>query len=56
VDVRLISPGYFSAMHVPILKGRDFSGADVAGSLARCSSATRSLGVSGPMKTPSENI
>src|SRR5229473_2818694 len=30
VDVRLISPGYFSAMHVPILKGRDFSGADVA--------------------------
>jgi len=31
VDVRLISPGYFSAMHVPILKGRDFSGADVAG-------------------------
>jgi predicted permease len=31
VDVRLISPGYFSVMHVPILKGRDFSGADVAG-------------------------
>ncbi len=30
VDVRLISQGYFSAMHVPILKGRDFSGADVA--------------------------
>jgi putative ABC transport system permease protein len=31
VDVRLISPGYFSAMHIPILKGRDFSDADVAG-------------------------
>src|SRR2546430_230800 len=31
VDVRLISPGYARAMHVPILKGRDFSGADVAG-------------------------
>jgi putative ABC transport system permease protein len=31
VDVRLISPGYFSAMHVPVLKGRDFSDADAAG-------------------------
>jgi len=31
VDVRLISPGYVRAMHVPILRGRDFSDADSAG-------------------------
>jgi len=31
VDVRLISPGYLRAMHVPIVRGRDFSNADAAG-------------------------
>jgi predicted permease len=31
VDVRLISPGYLHAMHVPIIRGRDFSDADAAG-------------------------
>jgi predicted permease len=31
VDVRLISPGYLRAMHVPIIRGRDFSEADAAG-------------------------
>ena len=31
VDVRLISPGYMSALHVPILRGRDISAADIAG-------------------------
>jgi putative ABC transport system permease protein len=31
VDVRLISPGYMSALHVPILRGRDISDADSAG-------------------------
>ncbi|HET7893791.1 MAG TPA: ABC transporter permease [Candidatus Sulfotelmatobacter sp.] len=31
VDVRLTSPGYMSAMHIPILRGRDFDDADIAG-------------------------
>jgi predicted permease len=31
VDVRLISPGYMSALHIPILRGRDVSNTDVAG-------------------------
>jgi predicted permease len=31
VDVRLISPGYMSAMRIPIVRGRDFSDMDVAG-------------------------
>src|SRR6266404_1298381 len=31
VDVRLISPGYLRAMHVPIVRGRDLSEADAAG-------------------------
>jgi putative ABC transport system permease protein len=31
VDVRLISPGYLGAMHVPVIKGRDFQDADAAG-------------------------
>jgi putative ABC transport system permease protein len=31
VDIRLISPGYLHAMHVPIIRGRDFSDADAAG-------------------------
>jgi len=31
VDVRLISPGYMSALHIPILRGRDLSDTDVAG-------------------------
>ncbi|MDQ1405022.1 MAG: hypothetical protein QOG55_651 [Acidobacteriaceae bacterium] len=28
VDTRLISPGYFSVMHIPLHRGRDFSSAD----------------------------
>ena len=31
VDVRLTSPGYMSALHIPILRGRDFSEQDIAG-------------------------
>ncbi|HEY0701416.1 MAG TPA: ABC transporter permease [Candidatus Acidoferrales bacterium] len=31
VDVRMISPGYLSAMHVPLLEGRDIEDSDVAG-------------------------
>jgi predicted permease len=31
VDVRLISTGYMSAMRIPVLRGRDFSEADVLG-------------------------
>ncbi len=31
VDVRLVSAGYMSAMHVPVLRGRDFGDSDVAG-------------------------
>jgi len=31
VDVRLISPGYLKAMHVPVIRGRDLSDADSAG-------------------------
>jgi predicted permease len=31
VDVRLISTGYMSSLHIPILRGRDFSDADLAG-------------------------
>jgi predicted permease len=31
VDVRLISPGYISAMHIPLLSGRDFNTSDVEG-------------------------
>jgi predicted permease len=29
VDVRLISPGYLQAMHIPLLRGRDFGDQDV---------------------------
>ena len=31
VDVRLISPGYLQAMHIPLLRGRDFGDQDVNG-------------------------
>jgi predicted permease len=31
VDVRLTSPGYLSALHIPVLRGRDFSDTDRAG-------------------------
>jgi putative ABC transport system permease protein len=31
VDVRLISPGYLRAMHIPILRGRDLGDTDAAG-------------------------
>ena len=31
VDVRLISPGYMSAMHIPLLRGREFDDSDVTG-------------------------
>jgi predicted permease len=31
VDVRLISSGYLRAMHVPVIRGRDFSDADAVG-------------------------
>ena len=31
VDVRLISRGYMGAMHIPIVRGRDFSDTDLAG-------------------------
>jgi len=31
VDVRLISTGYMSALHIPILRGRDFNDTDIAG-------------------------
>jgi predicted permease len=31
VEVRLISPGYMNAMHIPLLIGRDVDGSDVAG-------------------------
>jgi len=31
VDVRLTSPGYMGALHIPVLRGRDFSDQDIAG-------------------------
>ncbi|MGA8274551.1 MAG: ABC transporter permease [Candidatus Sulfotelmatobacter sp.] len=31
VDVRLISAGYIPSLHIPLLRGRDITGADVAG-------------------------
>ena len=31
VDVRLISPGYMSAMRIPVVRGRDIDDSDVAG-------------------------
>ncbi len=34
VDVRLTSPGYMNALHIPILRGRDFSDTDRTGTPA----------------------
>jgi predicted permease len=34
VDVRLISSGYLSALHIPLLRGRDFSDSDLVGRTA----------------------
>jgi putative ABC transport system permease protein len=31
VDVRVISPGYMSSLRIPVLRGRDFDNADIAG-------------------------
>ena len=31
VDVNMISPGYIGAMHIPLVRGRDFDNSDVAG-------------------------
>jgi predicted permease len=31
VDVRLTSAGYMSALHIPVVRGRDFNGTDIAG-------------------------
>jgi predicted permease len=31
VDVRLVSPGYMNALHIPVLRGRDVNDTDVAG-------------------------
>jgi putative ABC transport system permease protein len=31
IDVRVISPGYLQTMRIPLLRGRDLNGADVAG-------------------------
>jgi predicted permease len=31
VDVRLTSAGYMSALHIPVVRGRDFSDTDIAG-------------------------
>ena len=44
---RIVSPGYFSALRLPLLEGRTFADSETAGRLRSRSLARRWLGVSG---------